>query len=448
MPDVQIIDLNPKLSPDGTELIEIQDPAGGPGSSFKTALSNLIGPEGPEGPIGPQGPQGDTGPAGAAATVDAGTTTTGLPGTDASVVNSGTSAAAVFDFTIPRGETGAQGPEGPQGPQGIQGIQGDTGPQGPIGPDGPEGPQGIQGIQGPQGDPGADGVGIPVGGATGQVLIKASATDYDTEWNTPAGAGDVIGPVSAVDSNFASFDGTTGKAIKDSGVSPADFATSAQGSLADTAVQPGDAVSVLTNDAGYLDNAGAFATAAQGTLADTAVQPGDAVSVLTNDAGYLNDAGAFATSAQGSLADTAVQPGDPISDLTNDAGYINDGGAFATAAQGALAESALQPLDNVSDLVNDAGYTTNDGDVVGPASAVDNNLAAFDTTTGKLIQDSGVSPASFATAAQGGLADSAVQPGDNISTLTNDAGYRAYYSGASLPDPAGYSEGDLFMVTA
>lgn len=378
MPDVQIVDLNPKLSPDGTELIEIQDPAGGPGSSFKTTLSNLIGPEGPEGPIGPQGPQGDTGPAGAAATVDAGTTVTGLPGTDASVVNSGTSAAAVFDFTIPRGETGAQGPEGPQGPQGIQGIQGDTGPQGPIGPDGPQGPQGIQGIQGPQGDPGADGVGIPVGGATGQVLIKASATDYDTEWNTPAGAGDVIGPVSAVDSNFASFDGTTGKAIKDSGVSPADFATAAQGTLANTAVQPGDAVSVLINDAGYLDNAG----------------------------------------------------------------------AFATAAQGALAESALQPLDNVSDLVNDAGYTTNDGDVVGPASAVDNNLAAFDTTTGKLIQDSGVSPASFATAAQGGLADSAVQPGDNISTLTNDAGYRAYYSGASLPDPAGYSEGDLFMVTA
>ncbi len=30
------------------------------------------------------------------------------------------------------------------------------------------------------------------------------------------------------------------------------------------------------------------------------------------------------------------------------------------------------------------------GDVVGPASAVDNNLAAFDSTTGKLIKDSGL----------------------------------------------------------
>ena len=43
------------------------------------------------------------------ATVDAGTTTTGAPGTNASVVNSGTQYAAVFDFTIPRGEAGADG---------------------------------------------------------------------------------------------------------------------------------------------------------------------------------------------------------------------------------------------------------------------------------------------------------------------------------------------------
>ena len=39
---------------------------------------------------------------GDAATVDAGTTTTGAAGTDASVVNSGTTSAAIFDFTIPR----------------------------------------------------------------------------------------------------------------------------------------------------------------------------------------------------------------------------------------------------------------------------------------------------------------------------------------------------------
>lgn len=36
-----------------------------------------------------------------------------------------------------------------------------------------------------------------------------------------------------------------------------------------------------------------------------------------------------------------------------------------------------------------------DGDIVGPDSAVNNNLAAFDTTTGKLIKDSGYDPTDF-----------------------------------------------------
>lgn len=71
---------------------------------------------GPAGPAGPQGPQGDPGTPGTAATVTAGTTTTGAPGTNASVVNSGTTSAAVLDFTIPRGDVGPQGPQGDPGP--------------------------------------------------------------------------------------------------------------------------------------------------------------------------------------------------------------------------------------------------------------------------------------------------------------------------------------------
>jgi hypothetical protein len=50
-----------------------------------------------------------------AATVAAGTTTTGLPGTNASVVNVGTAGAAVFNFTIPRGDKGEQGDPGATG---------------------------------------------------------------------------------------------------------------------------------------------------------------------------------------------------------------------------------------------------------------------------------------------------------------------------------------------
>jgi hypothetical protein len=40
---------------------------------------------------------------------------------------------------------------------------------------------------GPAGAPGTDGVGVPTGGTTGQVLEKASNTNYDTQWATPSG---------------------------------------------------------------------------------------------------------------------------------------------------------------------------------------------------------------------------------------------------------------------
>ncbi len=45
----------------------------------------------------------------------------------------------------------------------------------------------------------------------------------DTSWQTivGGGTGDVVGPASAVDGNFCSFNGTTGKLIKDSGISSA-----------------------------------------------------------------------------------------------------------------------------------------------------------------------------------------------------------------------------------
>jgi hypothetical protein len=70
---------------------------------------------------------------------------------------------------------------------------------------------------------------------------------------------------------------------------------------------PAQARTALGLGTAALDDISDFATAAQGTLADTAVQPGD-----LGTAAFQNTS-AFATSAQGSLADTALQPGDPIS---------------------------------------------------------------------------------------------------------------------------------------
>ena len=61
---------------------------------------------GPQGPAGPQGEMGATGPHGPAATIQVATVTALEPGESATVTNVGTSGAAVFDFGIPKGETG------------------------------------------------------------------------------------------------------------------------------------------------------------------------------------------------------------------------------------------------------------------------------------------------------------------------------------------------------
>ena len=85
------------------------------------------------------------------ATVSVGTTSTGIAGTSASVVNTGTATAAVLNFVIPqgaKGDPGNQGPIGLQGPVGQKGDPGPTGIQGATGPTGPVGPQGLQGVAG------------------------------------------------------------------------------------------------------------------------------------------------------------------------------------------------------------------------------------------------------------------------------------------------------------
>lgn len=68
-----------------------------------------------KGDKGDTGEQGARGAAGKAGTIRIGTVTTGEPGSEASVTNSGTVSDAVFNFTIPRGEKGEKGEGGGSG---------------------------------------------------------------------------------------------------------------------------------------------------------------------------------------------------------------------------------------------------------------------------------------------------------------------------------------------
>ena len=83
--------------------------SGATGATGATGVTGAMGATGATGVTGPTGATGPTGPTGAAATVTVGTVTTGDPGTEAQVNNSGTDEAAVFDFVIPRGEAGGSG---------------------------------------------------------------------------------------------------------------------------------------------------------------------------------------------------------------------------------------------------------------------------------------------------------------------------------------------------
>jgi hypothetical protein len=91
-------------------------PQGATGPAGPQGATGPAGPQGPQGDPGEQGPQGETGPTGpqgetgptgpTGATGATGAVNTGSPGTGVIVTNSGTSTAAILNFTIPRGDAG------------------------------------------------------------------------------------------------------------------------------------------------------------------------------------------------------------------------------------------------------------------------------------------------------------------------------------------------------
>lgn len=107
-----------------------------------TFQANLRGPQGIQGLPGTPGADGANGAPGAAATIAVGTVTTGAAGSPATVNNSGTSSAAILDFSIPKGD---------KGDPGNQGIQGEPGTPGTPGAPGETGPQGIADASSPVG---------------------------------------------------------------------------------------------------------------------------------------------------------------------------------------------------------------------------------------------------------------------------------------------------------
>jgi hypothetical protein len=125
--------------------------------------------------------------------------------------------------------------------------------------------------------------------------------------------------------------------------------------LADTALQSADVGTAAAEDVGY------FATAAQGDLADSAVQPGDPVSINaqtgTTYTLVLGDAGKLVTLANGSAITVTVPLNSSVAFPVGTAIALQQLGAGAVSVEGPSGVT-INGTDPGSETLTDAQYLT------------------------------------------------------------------------------------------
>lgn len=198
----------------------------------------------------------------------------------------------------------------------------------------------------------------------------------------PLADGGITGPSTTTPGNLVTWTSSDGTTVGD-GPAITDFATAAQGALADTAVQPGDPLADLSSSP---------ATAGQVPEADGAggitwVTPagGSGITELTGPITAGPGTGSQATTVTPNAIENtmlAVMPSETFK-----------GNAAATPADPAdlTADDASDILDTATDPFVRTSNLPASGDVVGPASSTDGSFSKWDGTTGKLLKD-GVLP--------------------------------------------------------
>lgn len=401
--------LNPRGAWDAGTAYDAPDLVEHAGSAYYT-LSETTGDEPPSGPwvllvekgdpgadSTVPGPPGDTGATGAAATVAVGSVTTGAPGSNADVTNVGTSAAAVLNFVIPRGDVGAAGADGNDGAAGADGREVElqtsathiqwryegagswTDLVALSDLEGPQGPAGNDGGQGPKGDSGDE--------------VELQVTGTHIQWRLTGGSWTNLIALS-------DLEGPEGPASTVPGPTGADGL-----SAYEVAVEEGfggDEAAWLASLVGAPGSPGTPGAAGQdgtpqwqGAWTAGTYQAGEAVSH-----GGSSFVANTSTSQEppGSDWDVLAQKGDPGSggssawgDLT---GTLSDQTDLQNALDAKVDESSLATVATTGAYADLSGRPS-----LGTAAAAN---------TGD-----------FATAAQGGKADTALQPGDELTDLAS-----------------------------
>jgi hypothetical protein len=209
------------------------------------------------------------------------------------------------------------------------------------------------------------------GDAAAGKYLKADGT-----WKVPAGAGDVSGPASAADHDFAVFNNTTGKLIENK-------------SAADAAAL----LPAMVGDTGSGGTKGLVPASAAGDAA----------------AGkYLKASGAWSV---------PTGAGDVVGPASNEDNNIAQ---FNGANSKTLEDSAY----TIAEVIAAGAAAAPQGDVVGPASAAaDANIVVFNSTTGKLVKDSGKTIAQvISDVGAGDVVGPAGAEGDNIAVFNSTTG--------------------------
>lgn len=221
---------------------------------------------------------------------------------------------------------------------------------GQIGRAGPQGETGPAGATGPAGE------GVPTGGATSQVLAKASGTDFDTEWVDQTGGGggtdlpaDAAGWLHDDGAGALSWSTPTAAQVGADTASARDTAIAVETARAETAETVLTSAVAAKADTSDLTAEITRAEAAEGvnaaaiTAEATARSNADAAEVIARDAAIAAAVAALVGGAPGAL--------DTLKELAD---AIDDDESFAASVTTALA--GKQPLD--SDLTAIAALTT------------------------------------------------------------------------------------------
>lgn len=309
------------------------------------------------------------------------------------------------------------------------------------------------------------GTGLTALGTAGQVL-RVNSGGTALEYGAVTGTGDVVGPASSVNAQIALYSGTTGKLIQaatttgmvkaTSGVIAAAVAgtdyiapggalgTPSSGTLTNTTGLPistgvaglGTGIatalgqSVGTAGAPVLFN-GALGTPSSGTLTNATGLP-----ISTGVSGLGTGVATALGLTAGTTGGVVTYDGDAGTpsalNLTNATGLPLSTGITGTlgVANGGTGLTAIGTANQYL-KVNSGGSalefaTLTAGDVNGPASSTDNAIARFDSTTGKLLQNSSATITDLGQASFVGYAQVTANTGAGTSGYlelqSNDAG--------------------------